>query len=244
MRIAALTALLTVLLAGSALAQSIFFDPKAPVSAGQTVKALITQSTGITTLGDIYVQGTVKDDLFAYWVGTHNGNRYYYDEYTTYWRPGPVTYRHSSLNFQGERVEGWVRQFGTYLDYNNFFGRDGVYYKRIIIKRNRNRNTNKRRQIMYSYFINTQTLERSDSGSPPYLVIGNADADFIKKQMQAKEDQFRQVLKEFPAFPKWQTDQYVAPAQVVVHNGAPEGGDDNLLQLIEAEIGPLQVNTK
>jgi hypothetical protein len=151
----------------------------------------------------------------------------------------------TTLNCQGqkqkERVEGWVRQFGSYLDYNNFFGSDGVYYKRIIIKRNRTRGTNKRRQIMYSYFINTQTLERSDGGAPPYIVIGNANVDFLKEQMASKERVFKQILEANPAFPKWQSDAFIAPTKVVVHNGAPENVDDNLLQLIESEIGPLVV---
>jgi hypothetical protein len=116
-----------------------------------------------------------------------------------------------------------------------------VYYKRIVIKRNRNRNTNKRRQIMYSYFINTQTLERSDSGAPPYIVIGNTNADFIKAQSADKEKIFRQILDANPAFPKWKAEAFVTPSKVVVHNGAPEVADDSLLQLIENEIGPLNV---
>ena len=147
---------------------------------------------------------------------------------------------HSTLKFQGKTVEGWARQFGSYVDYNNFFGSDGVYYKRIIIKRNRNRNTNKRRQIMYSYFINTQTLERSDSGAPPYIVIGGGDGDFVKAQMADKEKIFRQILDANPAFPKWKADAFVTPKNVVVHNGAAEVADDSLLQLIENGDRPAQ----
>ncbi|MDQ3024374.1 MAG: hypothetical protein M3R04_08345 [bacterium] len=242
MRIAIISLILTLALAQGVLAaDSIFFDPKAPVGAGDVVKALIQQPNGITALGDISVTGTVSDDLFAYWAGTFQNNRYYYDEYTTYWRPGPIRYSHSTLNFQGDIVEGWTRKFGSYLDYNNFFGSDGVYYKRIIIKRNRNRNTNKRRQIMYSYFINTQTLERSDSGSPPYIVIGGGDGEFVKAQMANKESVFRQILDANPAFPKWKSEAFVTPKSVVVHNGAPAVADDSLLHLIENEIGPLNV---
>ena len=90
MRIALISLFIVLALAQSALAaNSIFFDPKAPVAAGDVVKALIQQSNGLRALGDIKVTGTVSDDMFAYWAGTFNGNRYYYDEYTTYWRPGP-----------------------------------------------------------------------------------------------------------------------------------------------------------
>jgi hypothetical protein len=242
MRIALITLVAVVALAQGALAAgSVFFDPKAPVSAGESLKGLIQLNNGMTALGDIKVTGTVSDDMFTYWAGTYNGSRYYYDEYTTYWRPGAIDYRHSTLNFQGKTVEGWVRQFGSYLDTNNFFGSDGVYYKRIIIKRNRNRNTNKRRQIMYSYFINTSTLERSDSGAPPYIVIGSGDGDFVKAQMKSKEQVFQQILDANPAFPKWKADAFVAPKAIVVHNGAPEVADDSLLQLIENEIGPISV---
>jgi hypothetical protein len=242
MRIALITLVAVIALAqGAFAASSVFFDPAAPIAAGETLKALIQQNNGLTALGDIKVTGTVSDDMFTYWAGTWNGGRYYYDEYTTYWRPGPVSYLHSNLNFQGKNVEGWVRQFGNYRDYNNFFGSDGVYYKRIIIKRNRTRNTNKRRQIMYSYFINTQTLQRSDSGAPPYLVIGGANGDFVKAQMKSKEQVFQQILDANPAFPKWKADAFVAPKTVIVHNGAPEVADDNLLQLIENEIGPISV---
>jgi hypothetical protein len=242
MRIALMTLVTILALAQGALAaSSVFFDPKAPVSAGESMQALIQQSNGLTTLGNIKVTGTVSDDMFSYWAGTFNGNRYFYDEYTTYWRPGPIDYRHSTLNFQGKVVEGWVRQFGSYLDYNNFFGSDGVYYKRIIIKRNRNRGTNKRRQIIYSYFINTATLERSDSGAPPYIVIGGGNGEFVKAQMKSKEQVFRQILDQNPAFPKWKADAFVAPKAIVVHNGAPEVADDSLLQLIENEIGPISV---
>src|SRR5687767_9474349 len=122
MRIAIATALIIICLTGSAFAQaSLFFSPKEPVRAGETVKGLIMQGNGVTVLGDVYVQGVYQDDMFAYWAGAYNRQQYYYDIYSTYWRPGPISYRHSTLDFQGDRLEGWVRQFGSYLDYNNFF---------------------------------------------------------------------------------------------------------------------------
>jgi hypothetical protein len=245
MRVAIVSLLLTFALADSAFAQSgLFFNPREPVQAGETVKGLLMQANGLATLGDIYVQGVYEDDMFAYWAGSFNGQQYYYDIYSTYWRQGPVTYRHSSLTFQGDVVEGWVRQFGSYLDYNNFFGNDGVYYKRIIVKRNRNRNTNKRRQILYTYFVNMETLERSDSGSPSYIVIGDPKGVDLAKITTQKEKDLQLILEANPAFPNWRSTAFEPPRSVIVHNGAPENPDDNLLQLVEAEIGPLSVGSK
>lgn len=230
-----------------AYADSIFFTPDAPVAAGENIKGLIRTPNGLTSLGDLYVEGTFEDDMFTYWVGKYNGNYYYYDIYSTYWMPGPVSYQRSTLDFQGEKIEGWIRQFGgdrglAYPDYNHFFGSDGVLYKRIVIERNRKRGTNRRRSVVYSYFINMDTLERSDSRAPSYLIIGNADATFISDQMKRKEQVFAQIIRELPAFPLWQTTAFEAPDRIVVHNGAVEN-DDNLIVLGKSDLGALNVDS-
>lgn len=224
-------------------ADSLFWKPDAPIKAGVNIKGLIRQPSGLINLGDVHVEGTQEDDMFTYWVGSFNGNLYYYDIYSTYWMPGPVSYIRSTLDFQGDKVEGWVRQFGgdkglIYPDYNHFFGSDGVLYKRIVIERNRTRGTNKRRKIIYSYFINMDTLERSDSHAPSYLIIGNADASLIKDQMKRKEEIFAQIVRELPAFPLWQTTAFEAPDMIVIHNGAVEN-DDNLINISSSDLGPL-----
>ncbi len=228
-----------------AYADSVFFTPDTPIEAGVKIKGLIRQPSGLTTLADVYVEGTFEDDMFTYWVGSLNGQYYYYDIYSTYWLPGPVSYLRSTLDFQGEKVEGWVRQFGgdkglAYPDYNHFFGSDGVLYKRIVIERNRTRGTNKRRKIIYSYFVNMQTLERSDSQAPSYLVIGNGDAKLVSEQMNRKEQIFAQIIRELPAFPLWQTTAFEAPDKIVVHNGAVEN-DDNLISLSKSDMGSLEI---
>jgi hypothetical protein len=220
------------------------FVGTAPVKAGETLTGLILQSTGFITLGDVLVQGQDKDDLFAYWVGTNRGNAYYYDSYSGYWKPGPMTYRRAKLSFQGETIEGWVRVFGNRLDYNHFFGQDGVLYNRVNVERHRTRKTNRQRKIIYTYFINMQTLERSDSANLPYIVIGSGSEDFYRQQMAQKEDQFRLILRDDPAFPNWQVEAFTPPSQVVIANGQATADELTLLQAAEQESGTLQVESQ
>ena len=232
----------------AALAQGYVYQPSgldfvstAPVEAGETVRGLILLSTGIITLGDVKVQGQESDDMFTYWSGTYNRGTYYYDTYSGYWKPGPVQYRRGALSFQGDAIEGWVRVFGGVIDTNNFFGQDGVLYKRVNIERNRHRKTNKRRKIIYTYFVNMETGERSDSGSYPVLVIGEAGQEWLDQQMQNQENMYRLIVREDPAFPKWRTEAYQAPSEVVIANGQADAEQLNLLQQIEQETGPVQV---
>ncbi|MCC7477897.1 hypothetical protein IT575_05505 [bacterium] len=244
-KIAILSLALALLWALPAYADSVFFTPDTPIEAGVNIKGLLRQPNGLTALADIYVEGTIEDDMFTYWVGSYNGEHYYYDIYSTYWMPGPVSYIRSTLTFQKEKIEGWVRQFGgkrgmAYPDYNHFFGSDGVLYKRVVIERNRTRGTNKRRKVIYSYFVNMQTLERSDSHAPSYLVIGGGDRSLIDEQMKRKEETFARIVQEIPAFPLWQTTAFEAPDRIVVHNGAVEN-DDNLIVLGDSDLGSLKV---
>lgn len=235
-------------LAGAAWAQGYVYQPSGlgfvstePVAAGQSLRSLILMPTGLITLGEVYVESQVSDDMFTYWRGTFNRGTYYYDSYSGYWKPGPVEYRRAFLSFQGSMVEGWTRVFGSLVDYNNFFGQDGVLYKRVNIERNRHRKTNNRRKIVYTYFVNMDTGERSDSGSLPYLVIGNADKDWLDEQMRKQEDLYRSIVREDPAFPDWRSEAFQAPTEVVVANGKADSDQLNLLQLIEQETGAVQV---
>ncbi len=216
----------------------------APVQAGDTMKALITLPNGQTAIGDMYVNGWFEDDLFGYWEGIFNNYYYYYDVYSGYWKPGPVGYRYATLNFQGNVLEGWARQFGQVVDYNIFLGRDGVLYKRMLIKRNRRRGTNRRREVVYSYFLNTETGERSDGGALPYRVIsGNAEdvVELINQQIADNETVLANFIKDNPLFPQWQTEAYLAPQEVVVATSIPKSGELSLFELIEGEIGPIEV---
>jgi hypothetical protein len=219
------------------------FVSREPIEAGQRVQGLILQPTGLLSLGELNVQGQESDDLFTYWTATYNRRSYYYDIYSGYWKPGPVSYRHATLNFSGDLLEGWVRVFGGLVDYNNFFGQDGVLYKRVNIERNRHRKTNNRRRIVYTYFVNMQTGERSDSGSLPYLVIGDVSKDWLQEQMSKQEELYRSIVREDPAFPQWQVEAFVAPGEVVVANGQPDAEQLSLLQLIEQTAGPVQVGS-
>jgi hypothetical protein len=242
--------ILALALATAALAQGyqyqpsgLEWNPTTPVQAGETVQGLLRLPTGLTGLGDVYVEGIVEDDMFAYWAGTHGGTEYYYDIYSGYWKPGPVSYRHAALNFQGDNLEGWVRQFGSFVDYDHFFGADGVLYKRINITRNRHRNTNRRREVVYSYFVNMQTGERSDSEALAYRVIGDAGVakQVIDDQIAKQEAALAQIVEQNPAFPEWQVEAFTAPAEVVEPNPSVVQGNPSLMELIEGEVGPLDV---
>jgi hypothetical protein len=220
------------------------FVGTSPVQAGETVKGLLTLPNGMTGLGDIYVNGWYEDDLFGYWEGIYNNYYYYYDTYSGYWKPGPVGYRYATLEFQGILLEGWARQFGKVVDYNVFFGRDGVLYKRMNIKRNRRRGSNRRNEVIYSYYLNTETGERSDGGALPYRIIsGNAEgaAQLIEQQISDQEAILKDFIADNPLFPQWQREAYVAPQEVIITTGIPRDGELSLYEMIEGEIGPIVV---
>jgi hypothetical protein len=248
MRVAVLVLAIWLCSMSAVLAQGYVYQPSGldfvsttPVEAGQTVRGLVMLSTGMLTLGDVAVQEQESDDMFTYWRGTYNRGTYYYDIYSGYWKPGPVEYKRAFLNFKSEVLEGWTRVFGGLIDYNHFFSQDGVLYKRVNIERNRHRKTNKRRKIVYTYFVNMETGERSDSGSLPYLVIGDVDRTWLEEQMRKQEDLYRLIVREDPAFPNWRVEAYEAPSEVVVANGQPDAEQLNLLQLIEQETGTVKV---
>jgi len=241
---------LAIALAGNAWAQGyeyqasgLEYQATTPVEAGETVTGLIRLPSGMTALGPVKVEDVYYDDLFAYWAGDYGGSLYFYDIYSGYWRPGPVGYEYANLNFQGENVEGWVRAFGNTVDYDNFFGRDGVLYKRINVTRNRTRNTNRHRQIVYTYFVNMATGARSDGEGLPYTVIGDTEvaAELIEEVMLARESQLANIVDEDPAYPHWEAQAFDLPAEVAAPETVHATDEANLLDLIEDEIGPLSV---
>lgn len=246
MRTILASVILTLALAGTALAQQGYtyqpsgleLDTTAPIEAGQSVKGLILMNNGMTALGDVYVEGLYRDDLFAYWEGSYQNAYYYYDIYSGYWKPGPVSYLRASLDFQGETAEGWIRSFGGYYDADHFFGQDGVLYKRIKIMRNRTRDTSRRRQVVYSYFINTQTMERSDSEAAAYRYIGNEPSSIVQSQAEEQEEKLAEMVEADPAFPMWEVEAFQPPSEVVTPEGVPIDGP-TVLELVEEEIGPI-----
>jgi len=219
------------------------YQPTVPVSVGESVQGLIRLETGLLALGQVYVEDVFYGNMFAFWMGSFNGQTYFYDNYSGYWKPGPVGTTYATLNFQGEVVEGWVRYFGDYTDYDHFFGSDGILYKRINVTRARTRNTNRRRQIVYTYFVNTQTGERSDGEGLPYRVIGDEDAavELVEQQMEAREAQVANIVEDDPAYPEWEVTAFEPGEQVVSPATVPGTGEQTLLDLIETEVGPLTV---
>jgi hypothetical protein len=250
MRALMIGAVLALAMAGAAMAQGYQYQPsglewtgRAPAAVGDTVRGLLRLPSGLVGLGDVAVDDVYADDMFSYWTGTSGGHRYLYDRYNGFWMPGPIDYRHATLNFQGEPIEGWVRVFGPFVEYNHFFGSDGVLYKRINIERNRNRKTNEHRRVIYTYFVNMATGERSDSEAMAYRVIGDLGVarEVVDRQVQQQEAALAKILAENPAFPNWQTEEFTTPAEVAAPADDAKKTDPTLLELVEGQIGPLQV---
>ena len=237
---------------GAALAQGyeyqpsgLEYQPTVPVEIGETVQGLLRLETGMLALGQVRVEDVYYTDMFAYWVGNYQGDYYFYDRYSGYWKPGPVGAQYATLNFQGDTIEGWVRYFGAFIDYDHFFGRDGVLYKRINVTRGRTRDTNRRRQIIYTYFVNTHTGERSDGEGLPYRVlVGDPDVvvELVDQQMEAHEAKVAEIVDGDPAYPQWETEAFEPPAEVVAPATVPSTGERTLLDMMEDELEPLNVD--
>lgn len=251
MRTITLGLLFVLIAAGSAYAQGyeyttsgLEYQSTVPVEAGIDVQGLVRLETGLTALGQVYVEGVFHDDLFAYWVGTYNGGEYYYDSYDGDWKPGPVIYRYAALAFQEDVLEGWARQFGPYLDTDHFFSRDGVLYQRVKVMRGRKRDTNRNRRVIYSYFINMATGERSDNEGSAYRIIGDKEVGekIIEEVMLDREVELAQLVVDNPAYPQWDDGAMEPPTEVAVPDEAVLVEGQNLLEIIEGEIGPLTVD--
>lgn len=224
-------------------ASGLEYQTTVPAAAGETVTGLVKQATGMTALGQVKVEDVYFDDLFAYWVGTFNGEYYAYDAYSTYWKPLPVSYQHATLKFQDEVISGWVRSFGGWMDSDNFFGRDGIVYKRINVTRNRKRGTNRRRQVIYTYFVNLATGERSDREGMTYSVIGDAGvaAQVIEEVMAARETELAAIVDNDPAYPQWENRAQEPPDVIGVPDSVNVTDQQTLMDLIEGEVGPLTI---
>jgi len=221
------------------------YQPTVPVEIGETVQGLIRLDSGMIALGQLRVEDVYYGDMFAYWLGNYQGDAYYYDRYSGYWKPGPVRTQYATLNFQGETQEGWVRVFGPFIDYDHFFGRDGVLYQRVNVTRARTRDTNRRRQVLYTYFVNMETGERSDGEGLPYRVlVGDSESvkQLVEQQMAAHETKLEEIVQDDPAYPQWETEAYEAPAEIVSPTTVPSTGERTLLELMEGELEPLNVD--
>lgn len=212
-----------------------------PIRAGEKVFGIIVYPSGMYTVGKVQVEGTVSDDMFTYWEGTFKGDYYYYDPYSLRWMSGPVSYRHATLAFQGQTIEGWVRDFGGLTDYNHFFANDGDLYKRVnVFKRNRSDRKIKTR-IVYTYFKNLRTGERSDGGKFPHLQITGATVEYVNEESRRQEDNIQLLLKALPELANWREAAQNPPTRVNAPQDLPKTEDPSLAQLITKELGPLSV---
>jgi len=225
----------------------------AELAPGTLLSGVVLTYDGYVTQGDIQVVEPYQDELFYYWVGQFEGNYYFYDLYNNAWRPGPPEYQHATLGFQGDSVEGWVRSFGNWLDRNHFFGADGVLYQRVDVKRSAITGLDipgTDSDVIYTYFVNAATGERSDSSGQLYATVGPGLAQVYADQMADAEAQLSTMIADNPAYPMWQVPQQEIQPEPIPTEEAPTEeelsalyeGQASLLDLIEEEIGPLNVS--
>jgi hypothetical protein len=166
---------------------------------GQTVQGTVRLPGGWRIYTTVTVTDLVTDDLFTYWAGEAEGRTVIYDYYSNVWVEPPVSYQRTAISFQGKDVEGWTRAFGAggYIDGSFFFGVDGVVYQKINIYHRHGRPYHKHRRVVYSYWLNTETLERSDS--PPDFVSDN-DISYFEQPTVDRVDKDK-------TFPEWKAEK-------------------------------------
>jgi hypothetical protein len=110
-----------------------------------------------------------------------------------------------------------------------------VLYQRINVTRGRTRDTNRRRQTVYTYFVNMETGARSDGEGLPYRVLvgePEAAAQLIEQQMAAQETKLEELVADDPAYPQWETEAFEAPSEVVQPTTVPSTGERTLLHYL------------
>jgi hypothetical protein len=239
-----LTLALVLALAGVALAaaqgNSTIFSSTKPVSIGDKVQGMVLYPVGTTGINTVSVTGYYPDDMTTYWQGTCLGNTFVYDPYSGFWKPTPVAYVASTLQFQDKSLEGWVRTFGNRMDRNLFIGRDGDVYKRINITRKIRRGQRSRVRVVYTYFIDLKTLERSDGRPQSYYGMTQEDQDYIAQQSAIQEQALADKAAADPAFPQWQLQKGQDPDPDVVTVGSQptDEQDKSLAELIQEQEQP------
>ena len=171
---------------------------------GTTVQGTVRLPGGWRIYTAVTVTDLVSDDLFTYWVGEAEGRTVIYDYYGNVWVEPPVSYQRTTIWFQGKDVEGWARAFGAggFIDGNFFFGVDGVVYQKINIYHRHGRPYHKHRRVVYSYWLNTETLARSDT--PPDTVSDN-DLSYFEEPTVDRVDKDK-------SFSDWKTEKGNPPA--------------------------------
>ena len=240
-RMIALTLGCWLLISSAALAQgSTIFSSTTPVAVGDSVKGMVLYAMGTSGINTVQVTGYYPDDMTTYWQGTVLGNSYVYDPYSGFWKPTPVSYQESTLQFQDKSLEGWVRSFGNRMDTNLFIGRDGDIYKRINITRKIRRGQRSRVRVIYTYFLDLRTLERSDGKFASYYGMTQDDQDYVVQQGELQQQALAQKAAADPAFPQWQLQKGKDPSPDVVTVGdqPTEAQDKSLAELIDEQENP------
>lgn len=105
----------------------------APASAID-IKGNIMYSDGTLTYNNVTLGNTYQDSYMGYYEGSVPGykGQLLYDPYNRMWVPGPVIYKGTSLDFNGQKQKGWMRKFGNgKKDSRFFFSEDGHVYQRV-----------------------------------------------------------------------------------------------------------------
>lgn len=216
------------------------FESSVPVAIGDNVRGMVLYPMGTSGIATVRVTGYWSDDMTTYWRATYLGDDYVYDTYSGFWKPTPVSYEGATLEFQGRTVEGWVRYFGNRMDRNLFVGRDGDVYKRVNVTRKQRRGQRSRVRVMYTYFLNLRTLERSDGKFMPYYGMTPEDQQYVKEQSDLADAALAQRAAADPAFPQWNGQD--EPAGEVVNLPAQPSAEEqrSLAELVEEQVGPVQ----
>jgi len=113
----------------------------------------------------VYPVSVVSDQFFSFWAGEAEGRGVLLDPFSQIWYLAPVQYQRTAIVFRGEELEGFVRVWGNvmpYIDGNYFFGVDGMAYKLQKKYRRSGPAGKKKKRLIYSYYENLVTGERSD----------------------------------------------------------------------------------
>jgi hypothetical protein len=110
-----------------------FMMASTPASA-ELIKGNVLFSDGRFDYATVTLGEALTDSILTYYSGSVPGYQgtLLYDPYNLIWVPGPIQYNPASLEYNGNNLRGWERQFGDgTTDSRFFFGKNGHVYQRV-----------------------------------------------------------------------------------------------------------------
>lgn len=160
---------------------------------------------GTYAYNSVILGNTYKDTVLSYYEGSVPGydGKFLYDPYNRVWVSSPVNYNKSTLDFNGNQINGWVREFGNeVIDSGFFFGENGHVYQRVenyrvvtsestanMPRQLRNNRENKKVSqsnniLMYNYWVD---LSDRVIGKVAYLRTGEPQPSAAELERGAKD---------------------------------------------------------